>query len=378
MKTTVPESHVPATRERERPQCAVSGRSRSRLAVRALPAALVILVSLGRCTPAAGQNGDELFQDFRGGKPLHPSLRWTGTDGDDLIAPDERGLRIKLTADSKRKDAVGVLLAVPVKGNFEVTAGYELIDVNPPTTGNGVGFELYVMTRTPTQEAIAFSRVKRADASDVFSCTRATTVEGRRRYQSNQFPAAARSGQLRLSRSGGEAVLSAAEEGGAFQELCRFDLGVEDLKMVRVGAYPGNVAAPVEVRLLDLKVRSEQPMPGLAADLNPTTEGSPAVPRRWLVVVEVLGVIVLLALGALGAWVYLRRRRAAEPAAEAPEDPPPAAATPSAVVAFLCTGCGKTMRARASLAGKKGKCAHCGTPVLVPGDGATSTDIKRG
>jgi predicted RNA-binding Zn-ribbon protein involved in translation (DUF1610 family) len=36
------------------------------------------------------------------------------------------------------------------------------------------------------------------------------------------------------------------------------------------------------------------------------------------------------------------------------------------VVSFACPGCGNTIKARAALAGKKGKCPQCGKAIQVP------------
>jgi DNA-directed RNA polymerase subunit RPC12/RpoP len=44
--------------------------------------------------------------------------------------------------------------------------------------------------------------------------------------------------------------------------------------------------------------------------------------------------------------------------------PEPEAVAPS--VSFACAGCGKTVKARAELAGKKVKCPQCGQVIPVP------------
>src|SRR5262249_1970731 len=91
----------------------------------------------------------------------------------------------------------------------------------------------------------------------------------------------------------------------------------------------------------------------------------------------------ILAFG-LVAWLVVRRRRATQPAA--PQPSAQAAAEPAApLVAIVCPGCGKKMRARATLAGKKGKCVQCASPIPVPEAGpdestrtTTSPHDRRG
>ena len=44
-------------------------------------------------------------------------------------------------------------------------------------------------------------------------------------------------------------------------------------------------------------------------------------------------------------------------------------------IRFRCPQCQKAINAKAGLAGKRGKCPGCGTPVLIPStDGATTSD----
>src|SRR5262249_51350326 len=158
--------------------------------------------------------------------PRHPALVWSGTDGNEVIEQEEKGLRIKLTPARTRKDPAGVVLVSAVKGNFEITAGYELLQAEQPNAGNGVGFELYVMLETPGQDALGLCRAKRRDGGDVYVCNHMLNRDGRRRYDTKFPPASGKSGRLRVSRQGGEVTFWAAEgPAGEFRELCRWDVG---------------------------------------------------------------------------------------------------------------------------------------------------------
>jgi len=324
--------------------------------------ALVLASGLRGDGPA---KGTEFYQDFRGGKELHPSLKWDGRDEDVVAEPEQGGLRIKLPAARMRGTAVGLLIAAPVRGDFEITAGYEILQADESEVAFATGFELYVMTTTPAKDAIAFTRGKRINVGDAYACGRMTTPTGKgRQYKWKVFPSTAKAGRLRMVRTGGEVTLSASEEGAAdFRELCRYDLGTEDLKMVRVAALPGAPMQPVEVRLVDLRVRTPSPVAALAPDAGPSAEGpKKEVSKGWLVTVEIVGLIITLVLAGLGVWLYLRRREAEEDgtaevvaAEEVPE-----------FVSFACSGCGRKSRAKAALAGKKAKCPQCGGVVVVP------------
>ena len=68
-------------------------------------------------------------------------------------------------------------------------------------------------------------------------------------------------------------------------------------------------------------------------------------------------------------WLYLRHSHASAVPLSAPPIIQDGAANLEAaplVISFSCT-CGKNLKAKAELAGKKVKCSQCGKAVLVPG-----------
>jgi serine/threonine protein kinase len=340
-------------------------RPRRRRAALGLAAVLLTLLGVswwlaGQNPPAApqGRAPAEFYQDFR--KDLHPSFVWSGRDGEEELEPDARGLRVKLPPTRKRRDPMGPTLTVPVTGSFEITAGYEVLTTERPGAGGGVGFELYTMLETPTRDALALGRLKTPDAGDVYLCSFMTTRDGKRRYDSRLFPAPASAGRLRLSRKGTEVVCWAAEGAGDFRELCRFEAGAADVKFIRVAAYPGQSSEPVDVRLVDLRVRSDAPILDQGVDSSQAPAGAPA--RAWLAALEGLGLLLTLAAAVvLGLW--LRRRGRAAKAPGCPAEDEPAAAT---AFLFPCPGCRKNLRARPELVGRKVKCPECGQAGVVP------------
>ena len=55
---------------------------------------------------------------------------------------EEAGLRITLPADRTPNQPVGFKTTMVLSGDFEITAAYELLAADPPTTGYGVGVNL--------------------------------------------------------------------------------------------------------------------------------------------------------------------------------------------------------------------------------------------
>jgi serine/threonine protein kinase len=336
-------------------------------------AALVAVAGLGLFRWLAAGDGPpapkppaELYLDFRGGNlPLRSLSAWSGKEGDEVIEPEDKGLRIGLPANHQHRFPVGLVLNVPVKGNFEITTGYEIVSADRPRTGGGVGYELYLTVDTPRRDALVFSRVTLTDGSETYVCGRMTTVNGSRRGMLERIPTAGpnKSGRLRLTRQGTEVTFWAAEgEGAELRKLGRCELGPEDLTMVRMSATPGQAPEPVEVRLVDVRVRSDTPIPPADADGKPS-----AGMKKGVAIVVVLGLAFTAGLVALAVWFLRPRRGAAPPPAPAAakgEKARPAAAGP--VVSFVCPDCRAGVKAPADQAGKKGKCPQCGKPILVP------------
>jgi DNA-directed RNA polymerase subunit RPC12/RpoP len=173
---------------------------------------------------------------------------------------------------------------------------------------------------------------------------------------------------LRVTRKGAEVTCWAAEgAAGDFRELCRFDFVTADLSMVRLGGYTGFAPHAVDLRILDLKVRSDAPLADQALDAPEPDATAPHAGRRgWLVTAELLGLLIL---ALLGGWLYARQRRRTRETA-APSPLPAGQALPEAApvaVSFACSTCGKKLKVKAELAGKKVKCPQCGKAALVPG-----------
>jgi hypothetical protein len=332
----------------------------------------VLLAVLGLAAPlAAPAAPPPVFSyDFRGARPLVAPLDYAGKDAATFIKPEEGGLRITLPAPREKAEATGIALTEPVSGNFEITVGYELLPTDKPQPASWTGLEVYLMTATPTKEAVGLYRIVSPDKGDGYQCTRMTTIDGQRQYRHQVYEAGGKTGHVRLTRTGGEVTFWAAE-GAAddFRDLGRYDLGPDDLKLVRIGAHSGRRTEPVDLRIVDLKVRSEQPITGPVPAFDPSappTTASPGLRKGWLIAGGLVGLLVALSL--LGTWLYVRRSRPAgarTPSLPAPDEREgPEATVPP--ISLPCPRCGKKLKVRPEFAGKRVKCPHCHDPVLVP------------
>jgi hypothetical protein len=279
-----------------------------------LPSGSKVLIN-----PEKQAAGKEFRYDFRGARPPDPNFQWMGSLESAEIKLEEGGLRITVPANRGKWIHVGLELAAPLKGNFEIKAGYELIQADQPTSGYGVGFELCVHLDTPVQDQLGVLRVKRVGDGDVYLVNRGFRGEnGKNQYKKQSFPTTAQSGRLLLTRRGKDATAWAADgAAGPFQELSQQELGTGDVKMIWLAAYTGLSPHGVDVRLVDLTVRSELSSedPVFVPDPLATQarEG-----KRWVLTGGLLGLgLVGAILGAV--WVVRRRRRLAT----VPISPPP-------------------------------------------------------
>jgi eukaryotic-like serine/threonine-protein kinase len=122
-----------------------------------------------------------------------------------------------------------------------------------------------------------------------------------------------------------------------------------------------------DIRVYDLKALT----PDSAA--APTTTAAPqAAKSGWPLTVGSLvcvAALSLLALSSVGAWYFVRRHRRAAMTTLVPasvQDNQTEQVVAQVPIAFACSACGKSLKARAELAGKKVKCLQCDKPVLVP------------
>jgi predicted RNA-binding Zn-ribbon protein involved in translation (DUF1610 family) len=88
--------------------------------------------------------------------------------------------------------------------------------------------------------------------------------------------------------------------------------------------------------------------------------------RRGRALIALLGVLTFFALLTLIVQILRDRRLVAKESSPAPtKNRRTAKATSAPILFFACISCGKNLKVKAELAGKKVKCPQCGKPVLV-------------
>jgi hypothetical protein len=323
-------------------------------------AALTWLAGAGGAGPEAEAKGDAapalratFRQDFRSANPDNPLLRVIGEG----VRWEPEGVRIVLPA-GREMPAAGLVAEFRVRGDFEITVSYAILNADRPATGFGVGANLYARIDPNANDAVSLARRVLTDGTTVFLSDRLLPVAGEVRHRVKTVPSTSPAGKLRLRRTGSLVQFLTAEgDDPEFRRVDETEFGTADLCYLQFGGNTGGSRAGLDLRLLDFTVRAEElpgvpePSPDQAAD--PAQAGGQAGGKGRLVVSLLVGLAVAGSL-AVGAWLYLRRIRRAtgeQPADSGPAPPP---------VIFSCANCGKTLRVRADLAGKKLECPHCG------------------
>jgi hypothetical protein len=295
----------------------------------------------GPAGPASDKLHAVFHQDFRTiDLNSQQALRAVGSE----LHPDERGVRITLPAGQGILPHTGFVTNFTVRGDFEMTLAYEILEEETPTKGYGVGVALLGMLDSQTPTGLAVGRRLRTDGKAVFTGTR------------KGMPSTSPAGRLCLRRVGPVVHFLAAEgDSPEFIEFDQQEVGTADLQWVRVAGTAGESESALDARLLDFTVRAEQ-LPGL-----PDAEGPP---RSHALAWGVFASVIVLALG-LGLTAWRRWRLGKRPAAARTGAKPVPEATPKPLV-VPCPACGKKLRAGPALAGKQCKCPGCGGRVPVP------------
>ncbi len=89
----------------------------------------------------------DFYHDFRG-RTLPPELKLLPEKKGNLVRFEPEGLRITVQQSSTPQEGNGVLASMTLRGDFEVTATVEVLQLVKPPSGTGAGAGLYLGTAT--------------------------------------------------------------------------------------------------------------------------------------------------------------------------------------------------------------------------------------
>ncbi len=331
----------------------------------------MVLAGSGFAQPPGGDKEypKEVYFDFRG-KPLPPELLLRPDGAERFVRTEPEGLRVTLPKNRDNLEPVKVSTRFGVQGDFEITATVEILQAERLSPGAwGAGAALFLNRAEPANQGASFARVSRPEGKevvlyDLFGKPGEVDV--------NSQPCPDKLVRLRLKRSGSQIsyLLATGLQGENFEELSPKTFGRDDIQQVTVRVMTGRQPYSVDARLIDLRVRSGRvPATPVAAPTDVPQE--PQTGFRWKLWLAA-AIVGLVGAAFLGTWLLWRRRdRAGTMDDDAPGPDERATAEAGAnTVLFPCSECGKKLKVKAELVGKKVKCTQCGTAVLVPANQA--------
>jgi serine/threonine protein kinase len=196
-------------------------------------------------------------QDFRGGHFNNQRFqRIAPLDLSNAISPEATGLRLRVPAGFGRP--IGVATRFGVRGDFEITATFELVPGRPPESGFGMGAELLVKPVGGWQTLASMGRYRRAQDS-IYAMSHFVRT-GEQSHHEGAFPATrATSATFRLVRVGTLLRYEVADgDSHAYRELFRAEFGSQDVDLIRLAATPGGSPEAVEVLWNRISVKAEK------------------------------------------------------------------------------------------------------------------------
>jgi hypothetical protein len=300
--------------------------------VTALSLAMALIpAALARAQDNKPKLDGEIVVSFKEGPDKLRGFERTGPDVKDLVRFDANGLRTMLPAGHpKVRPGVGVSSDVIVKGDFEITVKYEILDEPAPSaTGEfGTRLALIVGLEAPNHDSVKFSRAVRAKWGSeylVYSA-RWNPADGKHEKRFQGIATETKKGGLRLVRE--DTVLSffvADGDDAEFRLLRSYAFATEDLKTVRIVSNTDGPKASLDVRVSELRLRmggqENQALPVVRDQAAPQGQApDPKEPgqRGWLMAGLVIGMAIALFVAvAIAVGLYVgRRQRAQSPAPE--------------------------------------------------------------
>jgi|SRR5581483_1452253 len=201
---------------------------------------------------------------FRG-KQLDTRLfDWSAAEAERFSRREDGGLRISIPlAAGVFLHPLGLKLRYPVRGNFDLEATFEFLDVPLPQNGWGAGVTVYFYLDSPDRDGVWFGKLSAPKDGLVFAAGQ-RVQKGQTRF--NKFTRNVRTtgatgyARVRVVRHGAWFSFFGAEgEAGDLQHFLTVEIGDADLTLVRFAAGPGDHLGPaIDVRLVDFSLKAHQ------------------------------------------------------------------------------------------------------------------------
>ena len=217
---------------------------------------------------------DEYHQSFRQASFDYRTLRFEEQGTSRYAKATPEGLSVEMPASEKRQPYVWIRPHFTLRGDFEITAAFRILDAPPTPKGKHTGASLDI-SQAQTGRGVSLAWYSKTRSQSAFRTGISTGgPDGETADQFEFYPTESRSGKLRLSRQGRSLSLAVAEDNDeAFREIRQINFGAGDIEKIRLGVDPGDSAVGIIVLWQDFTVRAER--------IFPFEDPKTANNRRW-------------------------------------------------------------------------------------------------
>lgn len=239
-------------------------------------------------------------ETFNGPASKYPTWGLYGPQSKNGVKFEAEGVRVQLPAGVEgQRPSLGVATRIAVKGDFRITARYEILQ-EPLAEEVGKGstrLTMDVVLSPPHHDAVTLSRrvVPRA-GKQFFPWISLWDADMSKAVQRNlpSMPASAMKGRLRIERTGTNiACLSAEENDDEFALVSAAPFSRDDVNEVRLVATNSGASAALDVRFRDIEIQAERiakppspleftpPPKDYAQEYRQSFKRSGALPTGW-------------------------------------------------------------------------------------------------
>jgi hypothetical protein len=257
--------------------------------VKRIPPVLLVVVGLAVLFPGGGRAvGQErkvelketYHETFNGPESKYPAWGLYGPQAKSAVKFEPEGIRVQLPAGAEvQRPALGVATRVSMKGDFQITARYEILQ-EPKAEEVGKSptqLTMDVVLAAPHNDAATLSRrvVPRA-GKQFFAWLSLWDADGGKSVPRGvrSMPAKATKGRLRIERTGTNvAYLFAEGDDDQFTRVSTAPFSAGDVAEVRLVATTSGAMAALDGRFHDIEIRGEKiakpPTAPLTAEFTP-------------------------------------------------------------------------------------------------------------
>lgn len=224
---------------------------------------------------------------------------------------DTDGLRVHLPRGEPgdRSGGTGIVVRLNVKGNFEITTAFEVLDELAPPVGTTTRFTMNVDLERPRPTFATLSR--QTTAKGLIQLLGRVEVSGeageKPLVKSKPITTKMKAGRLRMRREAATLSFLAADAGSnEFQMIDTFPFAADDVRGIHLVGATGSLGLDVRVTGLHVRADAIPNAPGRAAVVAETPP--PVVERsgrRWILA----GLLILVPILLAAAWIATRWSR---------------------------------------------------------------------